>query len=68
MPLVGLFAARAVLAVDGNYSSPYASQWDSRMATASISDEAVIGGLLILLNLATIAILLLRDRRRRKSK
>ena len=73
--LVFLLAAGVLLltgdafAIDGNYSSPYASQWDSRNSAARIPDETLLGMLVLLVNslLATIYILRDRFRRRRQS-
>lgn len=56
IPLCLLVAAIAVigaefaLAIDGNYASPYASQYDSRSTAVMISDEAWVGIFLLLVN------------------
>jgi hypothetical protein len=47
---VGLLIAGEANAVDGNYSSPYASQWDTRGAGAAVPNETIVGALLLVLN------------------
>ena len=59
-----LLAANA-LAIDGNYSSPYASQWDTRGAVATISDETLLGVLLLVVNALVTSFYALRFRRKR---
>jgi len=69
--LVVLVAAGAFLltrdafAIDGNYSSPYASQWDSRNAVARVPDETLLGMLLLVVNFLLATICVLRNRFRR---
>ena len=64
--VVLLLLAGSALAIDGNYSSPYASQWDSRGAVATISDEALLGALLLVANALVTAFYALRARRKRR--
>lgn len=59
---VGLLFAGDALAIDGNYSSPYASQWDTRGPVATISDEALLGVLLLLVNALITSFYALRHR------
>lgn len=63
---VGLLIAGEANAVDGNYSSPYASQWDTRGAGAAVPNETIVGALLLVLNTLAATIFSLRDRRRRR--
>ena len=72
VPLVVLVAAGVLVltgdafAIDGNYSSPYASQWDSRNAAARLPDETLLGMLLLVVNFLLATIFGLRNRFRRK--
>lgn len=59
-----LFGADA-FAIDGNYSSPYASQYDSRSAGAMLSTESLAGMLLLVANLLLAVYFAIRERRRR---
>ena len=52
-------------AIDGNYSSPYASQYDNRSAGAMLSTESLIGMLLLVANLVLAGFFAIRERRRR---
>ena len=58
--LVALVTACALLlsgdafAIDGNYSSPYASQWDSRNSAAQIPDATLLGMLLLTVNILSL--------------
>ncbi len=64
-----LLAAAQAIAIDGNYASPYASQWDTRSAVATLPDETLIGLLLLALNFFAAAYFHCREviRRRRQS-
>ncbi len=42
--------ASSALAIDGNYASPYASQWDSRSAGLSIPGFTWLGFFFLLVN------------------
>ena len=53
-------------AVDGNYVSPYQTQWDSRSSAASLPLESLFGGLLLSLNVLAVLVLTIRNRRRQK--
>lgn len=63
--IVGLLLVQDASAVDGNYSSPYASQWNNRNSAVSIPDETLLGVLLVLLNLVAATFFYLRDKLRR---
>ena len=71
LPLVILVSAGALsltgdaFAIDGNYSSPYASQWDSRNSVARIPDTTLLGMLLLVVNFLLATIYGLRSRFRR---
>lgn len=60
-----IFCADAV-AIDGNYSSPYASQYDSRSIGARIPNETLVGVLLLMFNVLAVAYFTLRDKFRRR--
>lgn len=62
----GLLLAASALAIDGNYSSPYASQWDTRGTVATISDETLLGALLLLVNAFVTSFYALRHRLKRR--
>jgi len=64
--IIGLLLAQHAVAVDGNYSSPYASQWDNRSSAASIPDATLLGVLLVFLNLVAATFFFLRDMLRRR--
>ena len=55
-------------AIDGNYSSPYASQYDTRSVGATIPNATLLGGLLLTLNVCIVAFFVVRDRLRRRRK
>ncbi|MDH3350423.1 MAG: hypothetical protein OEM60_12075 [Gammaproteobacteria bacterium] len=55
-------------AVDGNYVSPYGSQWDTRSKGASVPDETLLGMLLLTLNLIAATIFYVKDRLRRSRR
>ena len=55
-------------AVDGNYISPYGSQWDTRSKGVSVPDETLLGMLLLTLNLIAATIFYLKDRLRRSRR
>ena len=63
--IVGLLLVQDASAVDGNYSSPYASQWDNRSSAVSIPDETLLGMLLVFLNIIAATFFYLRDKLRR---
>ena len=54
-------------AIDGNYSSPYASQWDSRNTAARLPGETFLGLFLFALNSVLIGFFYLRNRFRRRA-
>lgn len=60
----GLLIGGDVLAIDGNYASPYASQYDTRDAAATVSNAALLGMLLAVINALTAGLYALRSRRR----
>ena len=62
----GILLAGDAVAIDGNYSSPYASQWDSRNSVAKISDETLLGIILLLLNAVITTFYAVRHRIRRR--
>lgn len=64
--MLGLLIGIEASAIDGNYSSPYASQWDTRSVGATIPDETLLGMLLLTLNACAAAFFLLRDTLRRR--
>jgi hypothetical protein len=64
--IFGMLMAGDANAVDGNYSSPYASQWDTSSAGASVPNATIAGALLLVLNTTAAAIYVLRDKRRRR--
>ena len=66
--VAGLLMFGVANAIDGNYSSPYASQWDTRSAGASIPDETFLGMLLLMVNICLAAFFVLRDRLRRRRR
>lgn len=63
---LALLAANAAHAIDGNYASPYASQWDTRSTAAMLPDETLLGLLLLALNVLAALFFFFRDRRRRR--
>jgi hypothetical protein len=66
--IAGVLALGDALAVDGNYITPYGSQWDdnpSRGVTYSL--DTLFGAFLLLLNVLGAGILFIRDRRRQRS-
>jgi hypothetical protein len=63
--VAGLFGSAPAFAIDGNYSSPYASQYDSRSPVATIPDETWLGVLSLLLNGSAAAFYAVRHRRKR---
>lgn len=62
----GILLTGDAFAIDGNYSSPYASQWDSRNSAAKISDETLLGMVLLMLNTVLTAFYAVRHRIRRR--
>jgi hypothetical protein len=58
----GLLFVNDAQAIDGNYSSPYASQYDSRSTAATIPNETWLGILMLLLNLSLAAVFVVRKR------
>ena len=72
IPLSLLVLAVAVIgselahAIDGNYTSPYASQYDSRSTAVAIPNQTWIGMLLLVLNGLLAAFYALRFRRRQR--
>lgn len=64
---VALIGAEVAFAIDGNYASPYASQYDSRSAAIAIPSETWLGMLLLLVNGLLVAFYALRSRRIRRS-
>jgi len=65
--IVGVLALGDALAVDGNYTIPYGSQWDdnpSRGVTFSL--DTLFSAFLLLLNVLGAGILFIRDRRRQR--
>ena len=64
----GILLMGEVFAIDGNYSSPYASQWDSRDSAATISDETLLGIILLMLNTVVTAYYAVRYRIRHSRK
>ena len=56
--------ADVAFAIDGNYASPYASQYDARSTSATIPIGTWLGLLLLVVNLATAVVVTLRHRRR----
>ncbi len=75
IPLSLLVAAVAIIgsdfahAIDGNYTSPYASQYDSRSAAATIPNTTLLGMLLLIVNALAGAFYAIRHRlgRRRQA-
>lgn len=61
---VALIGAEVAFAIDGNYASPYASQYDSRSAAIAIPNETWLGMLLLLGNGLLVTFYALRSRRR----
>lgn len=61
--LLLLIGAEA-FAIDGNYSSPYASQYDSRSTGAMLSTESLVGMLLLVANFSLAGFFAMRERRR----
>lgn len=57
-----LLLAGDALAIDGNYSSPYASQWDARSSVVKISDETLLGMILLIVNGALTVFFAVRHR------
>lgn len=53
----------ATLAVDGDYASPYASQWTRQGSVAALSNEALAGAALLLVNLPAALRAAIRARR-----
>lgn len=65
MPVFALLLQSGeVLAVDGNYASPYASQYDSRSTGASVPGITWLGLLLLFVNATAAAVFAFRHRRR----
>lgn len=64
--IIALFCGADTLAIDGNYSSPYASQWDTRAGRAPLPDATLAGMLLVGVNLLLIAFYSVQSRRRQK--
>ncbi len=62
----GLLISADAVAIDGNYASPYASQYDTRAMTATIPNETLLGILLLLINLCAATFFALRDNIRRR--
>lgn len=62
-----VFPGPAARAVDGNYASPYASQYDTRSTGASIPDITWLGLLLLVVNITAASGFALRSRRRRQA-
>lgn len=63
----GILMLGDALAIDGNYSAPYASQWDSRRQVAALPLETLFGALLIVFNLLAAGIIFIRGRKRQTS-
>ncbi|NNC78111.1 MAG: hypothetical protein HKN77_09130 [Woeseiaceae bacterium] len=61
-----LFFALDANAVDGNYSSPYGSQYDTRSTSASLPDATLAGTVLVILNFAVAVFYSLRNRVHKK--
>ena len=57
-----LFFALDANAVDGNYSSPYGSQYDTRRTSANLPNAAIVGTVLVVFNFAVAAFYSLRNR------
>lgn len=51
----GVLICADAVAIDGNYSSPYASQYDTRSVGARIPNETLLGVLLLMLNILAVA-------------
>ena len=64
--VVALIGTEFAFAIDGNYASPYASQYDSRSTAVRIPNETWIGMLLFLANAILAAFYALRYRRRKR--
>lgn len=62
----GILLTGDALAIDGDYSSPYASQWDSRGSVAQVSDETLLGIVLLLVNTVLTGFYAARYRIRRR--
>ena len=65
---LGLFGNIDANAIDGNYSSPYASQYDTRSVGATIPNATLLGALLVTLNACVATFFVLRDKLRRRHK
>lgn len=63
---IALIGTEFAFAIDGNYASPYASQYDSRGTAVAIPNETWIGMLLFLANGLVAAFYALRYRRRKR--
>lgn len=63
---IALTGAELAFAIDGNYASPYASQYDSRGTAVTIPNETWIGVLLLIANGLLAAFYALRYRRRQR--
>lgn len=63
--LGAMLAGADALAIDGNYSSPYASQYDNRSTVAMLSGEALAGMAWLGANLLLAGFFALRARSRR---
>lgn len=64
--VVGAMFSGDAFAVDGNYSSPYATQWSDRSVRVSIPDETFVGMLLVIANLVVAGGYSIRDKLRRR--
>ena len=64
--VAGIFALGDALAVDGNLSNPYGSQWDNPSRGASLSLDALFGVFLLLLNVLGAGIIFIRNRKRQR--
>jgi hypothetical protein len=64
--LVGVLTFGDAGAVDGNYVSPYQTQWDSSSSAASLPLETLFGGFLLSLNVLAVLVFTIRNRRRQK--
>lgn len=57
-----LFFALDANAVDGNYSSPYGSQYDTRSTSANLPNATLAGTVLVMLNFTVAVFYALRNR------
>lgn len=62
--VAGILFTRDAAAIDGNYWSPYATQWSARSVGVSIPNETLVGMLLVMLNVAVAGTYFVRDKLR----